>query len=142
MKSINHYKRLNSGKKAFTSINITPLTDIALTLLVVFMIATPMLIQSNINVNLPKVENKNDNLAQHSLVVVIDKNGNIFIDNKPFTLKSLELFLKNYEMRNPDGFVIINGDKLVKYEMVAKVLDIVKNQGINKVSLGIEVEKK
>ena len=139
MKSINHYKRLNSGKKVFATINITPLTDIALTLLVVFMIATPMLMQSNINVNLPKVEKKNDSqVTKKSLVITIDKKGNIFIENKPYLVKDLKLFLKNYVMKNKDGVVIINGDKSVKYDIIAKVLDIVKNQGINKVSLGIE----
>jgi biopolymer transport protein ExbD len=140
MKSINHFRRLNTGKKAFTTINITPLTDIALTLLVVFMIATPMLMQSNINVNLPKVESKHNNSTKNSLVITINRYGSIYLDNKKFSIKDLKIFLKDYGVKNKDGFVIINGDKSVKYDMVVKVLDIVKNEGINKVSLGIEVE--
>ena len=140
MKSINHYKRLNNSKKSFTAINITPLTDIALVLLVVFMIATPMLIQSNINISLPKVQNKNDSQSKNSLVITIDKNSNIFIDNRKISLKDLKLFLKSYALKNSDEVVVVNGDKLVKYDMVVKVLDIVKNQGLKKVSLGIEVQ--
>jgi len=141
MKSINHFNRLKNGKKTFTSINITPLTDIALVLLVVFMVATPMLIQSNININLPKVENKNDSQANKSLVILIDKNGTIFINNNAIRLKELGIFVKHYSINNKDGFVVINGDKQVKYDMVVKVLDVVKSQGIKKVSLGIEVKK-
>lgn len=125
--------------KSFTSINITPLTDIALTLLTVFMIATPMIIQSHISVNLPKVEHKNESLVSTFLTITIDKKGRIFIDNRQFDLKNLEFYIKDYIDKKKEVNVVINGDKSVNYDSVVKVLDLVKNLGITKISLGIEV---
>lgn len=125
--------------KSFTSINITPLTDIALTLLTVFMIATPMIIQSHISVNLPKVEHKNESLVSTFLTITIDKKGRIFIDNRQFDLKNLEFYIKDYVDKKKEVNVVINGDKSVNYDSVVKVLDLVKNLGITKISLGIEV---
>jgi biopolymer transport protein ExbD len=125
--------------KSFTNINITPLTDIALTLLTVFMIATPMIIQSHISVNLPKVEHKNESLVSTFLTITIDKKGRIFIDNRQFDLKNLEFYIKDYIDKKKEVNVVINGDKSVNYDSVVKVLDLVKNLGITKISLGIEV---
>jgi biopolymer transport protein ExbD len=123
--------------KSFTNINITPLTDIALTLLTVFMIATPMIIQSHISVNLPKVEHKNESLVSTFLTITIDKKGRIFIDNRQFDLKNLEFYIKDYIDKKKEVNVVINGDKSVNYDSVVKVLDLVKNLGITKISLGI-----
>lgn len=135
MRSINHYKRFNANKK-FTGINVTPLTDIALTLLVVFMIAPPVLMQSSINIKLPVIGSSQDIKAMDKpLVILIDNHSHIFIEKKQFTLKTLEKFLYNYKKS-----IIINADKSVNYETVIKVLDVVKKQGINKVSFGIEVK--
>ncbi len=141
MKTIATYKRLNKNNKMFTTINVTPLTDIALTLLVVFMVATPMMMQSNINVNLPQVEKSADVSSDEVLTIIIDEKGHIFIDEVPISIKVLKNRIQDYASKNKNKSVIINADKTVKYDSVVKVLDIVKSEGITKISLGVEVEK-
>ncbi|MDR0676961.1 MAG: biopolymer transporter ExbD [Elusimicrobiota bacterium] len=138
---MNKYKK-NFKNKVFTGINITPLTDIALTLLIIFMVAAPMIIQSHIEVSLPKVEQGTDNsIVTGFLTIIIDKFGEIYIDNKNFSLKNLQLYLQDYKDQHQEVSIIINGDKIVSYDSVIRVLDIVKNLGITRISLGIEVNK-
>ena len=123
---------------SFTSINITPLTDITLVLLVVFMIATPIMMQSNVKVNLPQIQSKEKTSESKALVVTIDKKGRLFVNDKKFSIRDFETFMTDYAAKSKDKLVIIDGDKHVRYDIIVNVLDIVRKKGITKVSLGVE----
>ena len=133
------YKKLKRTH-LFTSINITPLTDIALTLLVVFMVATPMLIQSKIKVSLPQVSTKNVTVPQENLVIFIDKNGQIFIDEQEIKFSALKSFVQNFTKKAGDKSVTLNGDRNVKYDTVVQVLNLLRENKLENIALGIEVK--
>jgi len=120
-----------------TGINITPLTDIALELLIVFMIATPMLMQSSINVNLPKASQ--GGTTNTAITILVDKKGKIFVNDKQISFENLKFFISGDLANNPDRPVVINGDREAQYDTIVKVLDTARQAGARKLSLGIEV---
>ncbi len=121
-------------KKPILGINITPLTDIALTLLTVFMIATPMFIESEIKINMPRAMHTKDILEKHDIIITIYKNNQIEINKKKCDFLRINEYLKPF---NLDSNIIINADKSLNYEFIIKVLDVIKHLGFNKISLGV-----
>ncbi|MGA2642895.1 MAG: biopolymer transporter ExbD [Spirochaetia bacterium] len=121
-------------------INITPLTDVVLVLLVIFMIATPLLIRSEIKVNLPRAAAA-DAAAQKTIVVTIDSAGNLYVDGVRVALASLAPTLTDTLGKRPNAPVIIMGDRDVRYDLVVRVLEIARTSGVNKLSLAVEVKR-
>jgi len=119
-------------------INITPLTDVVLVLLVIFMIATPLLMRSEIKVNLPRTA---DAAAQKNIVVTIDSAGNVYVDGGRVALAQLAPTLSATLGKRPNAPVIIMGDRDVRYDLVVRVLEIARTSGVNKLSLAVEVKK-
>jgi biopolymer transport protein TolR len=121
-------------------INITPFTDVVLVLLVIFMIATPLLIRSEIKVNLPRTSTA-DAAAEKNLVVTIDAAGNVYLDGTRVAVADLAKNLTSTLAKRPNAPVIIMGDKDVRYDLVVRVLEIAKSVGVNRLSLAVEVKK-
>jgi biopolymer transport protein ExbD len=121
-------------------INITPLTDVVLVLLVIFMIATPLLIRSEIKVNLPRTAAA-DAASQKNIVVTIDSAGNVYLDGARVALAQLAPTLSATLGKRPNAPVIIMGDRDVRYDLVVRVLEIARTSGVNKLSLAVEVKK-
>jgi biopolymer transport protein ExbD len=131
-------RRPRSG--IIAGINITPLTDVVLVLLVIFMIATPLLIRSEIKVNLPRTSTA-DAAAEKNLVVTIDAAGNVYVDGARVALADLARNLGATLAKRPNAPVIIMGDKDVRYDLVVRVLEIAKSVGVSRLSLAVEVKK-
>ena len=123
-----------------SEINITPLTDVSLMLLSIFMLTTPLLVQSGLNIELPKVKSAQQNLKESFAEVIIDKEGNITIDNQTVSPDVLKSVLKTKLDKNENLSVIIKADKNVRYEYIMKVIDVSKQAGIKKIALGVETE--
>lgn len=132
---IKHPLRLSSN---LSEINVTPLVDVMLVLLIIFMVTAPMM-QSGINVNLPSAETKT-NPSSGGLVLTITKDHYIFMENRNINLYLLESRLKNYFLNKREKVVFLKADKSVSYGYVISALDIIKKAGIEKV--GIIVKKK
>jgi biopolymer transport protein TolR len=123
-----------------TGINITPLTDVVLVLLVIFMIATPLLIRSEIKVNLPQTTAA-DAAAERTLVITIDSTGGVYVDGVRVALADLASNIAATHAKRPNAPVIIMGDKDVRYDLVVRVLEIARATGVTKLSLAVEVKK-
>ena len=121
-------------------INITPLTDVVLVLLVIFMIATPLLIRSEIKVNLPRTAAA-DTAAQKTIVVTIDAAGNVYVDGSRVAMETLAPALSSTLKKRPNAPVIVMGDKDVRYDLVVRVLEIARTSGVGKLSLAVQVKK-
>jgi biopolymer transport protein ExbD len=121
-------------------INITPFTDVVLVLLVIFMITTPIILQSGIKVNLPKASGAEAESSKN-LIVTIDPAGNVFIEKRKVQIEDLKEELTAVLASRPDAAVIIKGDKEVKYDTVIQVLDAAKQSGAKRFALGVEVKK-
>jgi biopolymer transport protein TolR len=121
-------------------INITPFTDVVLVLLVIFMIATPLLIRSEIKVNLPRTASA-DTAPERNLVVTIDTTGGIFVDGNRVALPDLKASLSSALTKRPGAPVIIMGDREVRYDLVVRVLEVAKSCGVSRLSLAVQVAK-
>ena len=133
-------RKLIKREKLMAEINITPFTDVVLVLLIIFMITTPMLIQSGIKVNLPQASRAENDLEKN-ISVMITKSGEIFIDNKPVDFESLRERITARLSADPELPVVIKGDKDIKYDNVIRVIDVAKQSGAKKFALAVEIEE-
>jgi len=114
----------------FANINITPLVDVMLVLLVIFMVTTPMIVKG-IKVNLPRTHSGSTNIAKKDIIITITKNERLYIGKRLSTFTELNSFLKV----SPKAQIVIEADKTVAYGLVAKIIDIAKTDGIQKIAL-------
>jgi biopolymer transport protein ExbD len=113
---------------------VTPLLDLAWTLLVVFIIAITAAIQG-IKVNLPKASNTPSLVKPKTKAVTIHESGQIYLDAYPVTMEELETRLAQYKAVDPDLPVVIKGDEKIYYQKVISVLDIMEKLEITQLGL-------
>ena len=128
-----------NNDNAFLKINITNLVDIALTLVVILLMISPF-IEQGFSVKLPKSGPSKMDLEK-SIILVITKNNEVFIGNKPVNLIELKNRLQEAVKTNPNSGVVIKGAKNISYQDLINVLNIVKNSNIKKVGLATEINK-
>jgi len=134
------FKR-KTRKKILAEINITPFTDVVLVLLVVFIIATPMIVQDNIKIHLPEAK-KSEN-APKNVTILITEKQEVYIDNIKYGITTDLEKLKNglaalIKEKNYPSFTI-NGDRNCRYEVIISVIDILNQLGIKRIHLGVEL---
>ena len=134
-------RKLIKREKLMAEINITPFTDVVLVLLIIFMITTPMLLQSGIKVNLPEASRAENDLGKN-ITVLITRGGDIFVGDKRTDFENLKTMLAARLSADPDLPVVIKGDKEIKYDNVIKVIDSAKESGAKKFALAVEIEQK
>jgi biopolymer transport protein ExbD len=120
-----------------SGINITPFTDVVLVLLIIFMIATPLLIRSEIKVNLPQASSA-DAAPQKTLNITIQSDGSLYVDDVRTAIGDLRARLTAVLAKRPGSPVIIMGDREVPYALVVRVLEIAKSTGVGKLSLAVQ----
>lgn len=114
------------AKKAMPEVTLTPLIDTALTLLVIFMVASPML-HNAIRVTLPKGQAKEDGGVQHELVVTVDKEGKLFFNDEPVkNTENLIALIKKIVAQDKDRTVFVKADEAVRYGKVLELVDDIK----------------
>lgn len=124
----------------FAEINMIPLIDVSLILLIIFMVITPFLVQSQIQVNLPKAATGTKGADEEVLKVQIGADGEIAVDGKKVKFQRLEKelilrFAKSYKKT-----VLVEADKSVAVEKVVTVLDIAKKLGAGKIGIAVKPE--
>jgi TolR protein len=123
-------------------INVTPLVDVMLVLLIIFMIAAPMLHQG-VEVALPKADAANLPLrVQDPLVVSIDRNGRIYLRESAVETDELVARVKSQIDSRGDDTVFLKGDRDVAYGKVIEVLDLLHQGGIVHVGMVTERERR
>ena len=120
--------------KGFDDINVTPLLDLAWTLLVVFIIAVTAAVQG-IKVNLPKASNAPSLVKPRTKAISVMANGQIYLDAYPVTMAELESQLRQYRAVDPNLPVIIKGDAQVYYQSVVEILDLLQKLEITQLGL-------
>ena len=117
-----------------SDINVTPMVDVMLVLLIIFMVAAPLM-TTGVPVQLPKTAAAKVAQAQKPLEVSIDKDGNPFIAKDPFTAQTLLPRLKELKAENPDQVVLVRGDRDANYGKILETMGVVAQAGFTKVSL-------
>ena len=126
----------NGKKQTFNEINITPLTDIFLVLLIIMMVIAPMLDQQGLKLAIPEFveQTQNDNQESKIITVVVDSNNNYFIDNNQISLNSLAKEIKERSKTMTDGLMIqVQGDSM--HGAVVKLMDIARKSGVSAISI-------
>lgn len=127
-------KRDLYGHSLFEDINLTPLLDLAWTILVVFIIAVTAAVQG-IRVDLPKASENPSLMKPKTKAISIQADGQIYLDAFPVTLEELEVRLRQYQAVQPDFPVVIKGDGKVYYQTVIVVLDLLQRLEIHQLGL-------
>jgi biopolymer transport protein ExbD len=121
-------------------INMVPLIDVALVLLIIFMVMTPYLVRSQINVNLPGAAQVKPQQEQPPLAVQVSKEGTVYVDGRAVGAEGLEASLKPMLPPGPDAAVVIEADKEVAFQHVVSVMDTVKKLGVTKMAVAVQKE--
>ena len=129
---------MGSGKKGeiFSEINITPLTDIFLVLLIIMMVIAPLLDQQGLNLAVPELGAPPDQQQKELKTITVDINesGTLMVNNEPVTMDKLPMAVNKLFKTNKDGLVIrVHPNS--KHQEVVKVMDIARAQGITSVSV-------
>ena len=127
----------SGGDSSISQINVTPLVDVMLVLLVIFMVTAPIL-QQGVNVDLPKVAAAPLPGSEEQLVVNVGKAGQVFLNDTPITPEQLTEKLRAIAAARPDRQVFVRGDQAVPYGQVMRVMGAVRDAGLVKVGLVTE----
>ncbi|MBF0453852.1 MAG: protein TolR [Magnetococcales bacterium] len=122
---------------AMSEINVTPLVDIMLVLLIIFMVAAPLMTQG-VEVNLPKAKTTTLASNREPLVVTVSQDGTPYIEQNAVTIAELKEKISHIRQTNPDLPVYVRGDKKAEYGAVMKVMSHLQQAGIEKIGLVTE----
>lgn len=126
------FKVQSDDPEAVSEINVTPLVDVMLVLVIILLVTAPLLTQS-VNVNLPKTAETTPDIKDQPLQLGIDNKGTITLNKSVIgDLDALATALKNELTRNPEAAIHLYADQDVNYGKVAEVMAVVQQAGIAK----------
>ena len=129
-----------NGSDIQSEINITPLTDIFLVLLIIFMITSSAIIESGAKVNLPRAVSTQS--EPRGTTVTLTPNRGIFVNDRKVNEDNLEQALTEALKASPDKIVILRGDRDVLLGVAVNVLSIIKKAGASEIAIAAQAEKK
>src|SRR6266545_7920052 len=122
-------------------INVTPLVDVCLVLLIIFMVVTPML-QKGVPINLPVAEDPEKTPdTEKQLQISVKADGTVYLGSSAVRKEEVKSQLEDIHQRTPDREIAVKGDKLVKYGDVLDVLKACRDVGFNDVGLIAQPKK-
>ncbi len=133
----------SSDDKSFDDINVTPMVDLYLVLLLIFIIMTTAGVQG-VKVNLPSANSKPATQkldAPKTQAITIDASGNLKLNATPTTLADIESKLGQLKATTPDIPVVVRGDRTNQYQLIMDVLDVLGRVGINQIALATQPSK-
>ena len=128
------------GPQPMSDINMTPLVDVMLVLVVIFIITAPLL-ASSIRLDLPRTGGAKPNDAPKFVTVVLDKAGRTFLDDKPLAMVQLAQRLLEAARQNPDLEVQLRADQAVPYGRVVEVMGAAQKAGLNRIGFVADPER-
>ena len=127
-------RRRNNSTKPLAEINVTPLVDVMLVLLIIFMVTAPML-SMGIDVNLPKVKSKSVDVTEEKLVLTINETKDIFLNKTKLQLGEINSKLEAIFSNRIDREIFLRADKNVPYGFVVEVMSEVRKAGVDKLGM-------
>ena len=115
-----------------SEINVTPMVDVMLVLLVIFILTAPLL-TSSIKLDLPKTDAAKPVDAPKFVTLVVDKTGQVFLNDKPVSPDQLKSSLAQTAGQNPDTEVQLRADEAVPYGKVVEVMGVAQQAGLNRI---------
>ncbi|TBR26124.1 biopolymer transporter ExbD [bacterium] len=130
-------KTLAEGSRPITDINVTPLVDIILVVLIIFMATAPLIERKALRVDVPKARHS-ERAGLEALEVTFDKARALSIGGRALTREALTADLKERLRSDPEMRVILSADRALPYGDIVGVLDLIRGAGLRKVSLEVK----
>ena len=128
------FGNLEHGKSSqpMSDINVTPLVDVMLVLLVIFIITAPLMV-SSLKLDLPKTEAAQQSDEQNFISISLDKNGGLYLNDKPIALPALKTALVQRAQAQPDTEVQLHADTTVPYGKIVEVMGLAQGVGLKRI---------
>ncbi|HYG67858.1 MAG TPA: biopolymer transporter ExbD [Anaeromyxobacteraceae bacterium] len=123
-----------------TDINVTPLVDVTLVLLIIFMVTATYIVRAEIEVDLPRAAHGGESVGT-LLAVVLTKDGEVYLDGARSDEAALVARTREAVAKDGDARVIISADRAASHGAVVRVIDLVKDAGVTKFAIQIEKER-
>ena len=120
--------------RPLAEINVTPMVDVMLVLLIVFMVAAPLM-TSGVQVDLPKTDARPLNQDTEPLTVSVNAEGKVFLQETEVAMEDLVARLRAISENNPDRRIFVRGDRGIAYGRIMEVMGTITQGGFNKVAL-------
>lgn len=127
----------HKNRTVMAEINMVPFIDITLILLIIFMVMSPLLVQMQLTVDLPKSASINTQAEDDVIRIEVQKDGTISVQNKQLSLKNLENELILRMGKASKKTILVQADKDVPVQQVVNVFDIAKKLGAAKLGIGV-----
>ena len=134
------YENEEAGSGMIADINVTPLVDITLVLLIIFMVTASYIVSPAIKVDLPKAASGSDQ-TKTTLAVTISKDGSVYLNGERSSDGHIVDYIRGELPKNPDLQAIIAADKVVSHGDVIHVIDLVKRSGVHRFALNVDPGK-
>jgi biopolymer transport protein TolR len=125
------------GSQIIAGINVTPLVDITLVLLIIFMVTATVIVNSGIKVELPKAASGTDQTST-TLALTLMKDGSLYLNGERSNDQAVTGYIGQMLPRNPDLQAIIAADRVVPHGDVVHVIDIVKRAGVRRFAINVD----
>lgn len=132
-------KSLSDSDEAISEINVVPLVDIVLVVLIIFMVTAPMIMKPALPIQLPEASS-GESLTDKNLSITITTAGEVFLDGKKISDEELKSEAQKKLVSSPDVMAMISADLNATHGVVVRVMDLIKSSGINRI--GISIDKK
>jgi biopolymer transport protein ExbD len=126
-----------SSRGVKSDINVTPLIDVVLVPLIIFMVVTPLLERGK-SVNRPDSQKSDENKEAETLVISMPSDSTLWVEGTPATTETLGSVLSQELAEHPGKKVMLKGDETLKVKAVREVMAIAKTAGVSQVLLGVE----
>ncbi len=130
----------NGSDEAITGINVTPLVDITLVLLIVFMVTATYIVKEAIEVDLPRAAKGGETVGP-TLAFAIDRDGKVYLDGAEVTREAARASVRGALARSPEARALIGADRAVAHGAVISLIDLVKTEGMSRFALQVAREE-
>ncbi len=127
-------------EEMIAGINVTPLVDITLVLLIIFMVTATYIVKETIEVELPRAASGGETVGT-TLTLVLDKDGKLFLDGAETTPDQARAAVRAAVAKDKEAKAIIGADRSVSHGQVVEVIDLVKTEGLTKFAIHIEKDE-
>ncbi|HBR15070.1 MAG TPA: hypothetical protein DD723_05960 [Candidatus Omnitrophica bacterium] len=134
-------RRTYKTQSITAEINITPFTDVILVLLIIFMIATPLISQSNIEVKLPEASSKTASADSKSVYITVTDEGLVYIENQMLTNKELKGRVHVLLEKDRDLKVVLAADQSCRFQEVVRVIDALQEAGVKSLNIATKINE-
>jgi biopolymer transport protein ExbD len=125
------------GDEMIAGINVTPLVDITLVLLVIFMVTATYVVKEAIEVDLPRAASGGETVGP-TLAFALDREGKLWLDGAPATADGAREAVRAALARSPEARALISADRAVSHGRVVEIIDLVKREGLVRFAIDVE----